>query len=82
MKRPYPVRFLSMLRTLSLLLGLIWVAPATEAEAVSGINALSCSGSVTVMDGIYPVYTTNHTGPYAALQLDMSATNGYGYYTP
>lgn len=40
------------------------------------------SGSVTIMDGIYPFYTTNHTGPYAALQLDMSATNGYGYYTP
>ena len=40
------------------------------------------SGSTTILDGIYPFYTTNHTGPYAALQLDMSATNGYGYYTP
>ena len=40
------------------------------------------SGSTTILDGIYPFYTTNHTGPYAALQLDMSASNGYGYYTP
>ena len=40
------------------------------------------TGSTTILDGIYPFYTTNHTGPYAALQLDMSATNGYGYYTP
>lgn len=39
-------------------------------------------GSTTILDGIYPFYTTNHTGPYAALQLDMSATNGYAYYTP
>ena len=43
---------------------------------------VSYSGSTTVLDGIYPAYTTNHTGPYAALQLDMSASNGYGYYTP
>ena len=40
------------------------------------------SGSTTILDGIYPFYTTNHTGPYAALQLDMSATSGYAYYTP
>ena len=184
MKHLYPARLLSILLVLSLLLGMVWVAPVTEAEAVSGIDSLSCSGfisnataqnyidvmmrhylndnsklrtaldngknvifmfeggsdnywngsdytnsaydtrdqavvnvvrknsggnayidfysencssipgdpswctgaaysgSVTVLDGIYPVYTTNHTGPYAALQLDMSATNGYGYYTP
>ncbi|MBQ3214636.1 MAG: hypothetical protein IJB11_00805, partial [Oscillospiraceae bacterium] len=36
------------------------------------------SGATTVMDGIYSFYTTNHTGPYGAFQLNC----GTGYYTP
>ncbi len=36
------------------------------------------SGATTVMDGIYSFYTTNHTGPYGAFQLNL----GTGYYTP
>ncbi len=40
------------------------------------------SGSTTLMDGIYSFYTWNHTGPYAAFQVNLSASNGNGYYTP
>ena len=36
------------------------------------------SGATTLMDGIYGVQTTNHTGPYGA--LNTYATTGY--YTP
>ncbi len=36
------------------------------------------SGSTTLMDGVYSFYTWNHTGPYAAFQVNV----GQGYYTP
>ena len=45
-------------------------------------NGVAYSGSTTILDGIYSFYTWNHTGPYAAFQVDMSATSGYAYYTP
>ncbi|MBQ8533428.1 MAG: hypothetical protein IJ462_01180 [Clostridia bacterium] len=41
-------------------------------------NGVAYSGSTTVKDGIYSFYTWNHTGPYAAFQLNL----GQGYYTP
>ncbi|MBQ2383604.1 MAG: hypothetical protein II290_06155, partial [Oscillospiraceae bacterium] len=47
MKHLYPARLLSILLVLSLLLGMVWVAPVTEAEAVSGIDLLSCSGFIS-----------------------------------
>jgi hypothetical protein len=34
------------------------------------------------MDGVYSFHTTNHTGPYAALQVNLSSSNGNCYYTP
>ena len=34
--------------------------------------------STTLMDGVYSFYTWNHTGPYAAFQVNVSS----GYYTP
>ena len=42
------------------------------------------SGSVTILDGIYRMYRWDHTGPYAAFQLDIpnSNANGYGLYVP
>ncbi len=40
------------------------------------------SGSTTLMDGVYSFYTTNHTGPYAAFQVNLSSSNGNCYYTP
>lgn len=42
------------------------------------------SGSTTILDGIYRAYRWNHTGPYAAFQLDIpnSNANGYGLYVP
>ncbi len=40
------------------------------------------SGSTTLMDGTYGFYTTNHTGPYAAFQVDLYSTGGNCYYTP
>ena len=36
------------------------------------------SGATTILDGIYGVQTTNHTGPYGALNTYASI----GYYTP
>ena len=42
------------------------------------------SGSVTILDGIYRMYRWDHTGPYAAFQLDIPNSNagGYGLYVP
>ncbi|MBQ7134431.1 MAG: hypothetical protein IJO20_08070 [Ruminococcus sp.] len=45
-------------------------------------NGVAYSGSTTLMDGTYAFYTWNHTGPYAAFQIDLSSSNGYCYYTP
>ena len=42
------------------------------------------SGSVTILDGVYRMYRWDHTGPYAAFQLDIPNSNagGYGLYVP
>lgn len=45
-------------------------------------NGVAYSGSTTLMDGTYAFYTWNHTGPYAAFQIDLSSSSGYCYYTP
>ena len=41
-------------------------------------------GSTTILDGIYRAYRWDHTGPYAAFQLDVANSNagGLGLYTP
>ncbi len=45
-------------------------------------NGVAYSGSTTLMDGTYAFYTWNHTGPYAAFQIDLTSSSGYCYYTP
>lgn len=45
-------------------------------------NGVAYSGSTTLMDGTYGFYTWNHTGPYAAFQIDLTSSSGYCYYTP
>ena len=47
-------------------------------------SGVAYDGSVTIYDGVYRFYRWNHTGPYAAFQLDVpnSTAGGYGYYTP
>lgn len=45
-------------------------------------NGVAYSGSTTLMDGTYQFFTWNHTGPYAAFQINLSPSNGMGYYTP
>ncbi len=45
-------------------------------------NGVAYSGSTTLMDGTYAFYTWNHTGPYAAFQIDLSSSGGNCYYTP
>lgn len=45
-------------------------------------NGVAYSGSTTLMDGTYSFYTWNHTGPYAAFQINLTNSNGYCYYTP
>lgn len=45
-------------------------------------NGVAYSGSTTLMDGTYSFFTWNHTGPYAAFQINLSPTNGLCYYTP
>ena len=47
-------------------------------------SGVAYSGSVTIYDGVYRFYRWDHTGPYAAFQLDVpnSTAGGYGYYTP
>ena len=45
-------------------------------------NGVAYSGSTTLMDGIYSFFTWNHTGPYAAFQVDLTNSSGYCYYTP
>ena len=52
------------------------------AEPTWCTNGVAYSGSTTLMDGTYAFYTWNHTGPYAAFQIDLSSSNGYCYYTP
>ena len=41
-------------------------------------------GSTTILDGVYRAYRWDHTGPYAAFQLDInnSNANGNGLYVP
>ncbi len=45
-------------------------------------NGVAYSGSTTLMDGTYSFYTWNHTGPYAAFQINLANSNGLCYYTP
>ena len=45
-------------------------------------NGVAYSGSTTLMDGTYSFFTHNHTGPYAAFQINLTNSNGYCYYTP
>lgn len=52
------------------------------AEPTWCTNGVAYSGSTTLMDGTYAFYTWNHTGPYAAFQIDLTSSNGYCYYTP
>lgn len=52
------------------------------AEPTWCTNGVAYSGSTTLMDGTYAFYTWNHTGPYAAFQIDLSSSSGYCYYTP
>ena len=51
------------------------------ADCTAGVGY---SGSTTILDGIYRVYRWDHTGPYAAFQLDVnnSTAGGYGLYVP
>ena len=55
--------------------------PGDPSWCVSGV---AYNGSVTIYDGVYRFYRWDHTGPYAAFQLDVpnSTAGGYGYYTP
>ncbi|MBQ2944443.1 MAG: hypothetical protein IJD93_07140 [Ruminococcus sp.] len=45
-------------------------------------NGVAYSGSTTLMDGTYSFYTWNHTGPYAAFQINLANSSGLCYYTP
>ncbi len=45
-------------------------------------NGVAYSGSTTLMDGTYSFFTWNHTGPYAAFQINLTNSNGLCYYTP
>ena len=45
-------------------------------------NGVAYSGSTTLMDGTYSFFTWNHTGPYAAFQINLTNSDGLCYYTP